>query len=94
MDNSSANVKALDAALGLGFSLSAALQNALGVTVSELARREGWNRTEISMLLNGHPQRRCEAVRDRLAHLLTATREDVDRWIARERAHRAGAVAA
>lgn len=77
--------------LALGFPLSQAVQRALGLSVTALARQEGWDRSLLSMVLNAHRHRVCPGIRDRLAEMLGATRGEVDAWIAAEAARRAEA---
>ena len=82
-------IKLIEAALSLGFSLSEAVQKALGGSLSDFAERHGARQTEVSMCLLGYHQRVYPEIRDALCTELEIKREELDRLIDDERQRRA-----
>ena len=74
-------VKRLEAALELGFSVSEAVQKALGRSLTQWAEEHGHRQSEVSMCLGGYPGRIYGAIRDDLAAELGIDRGDLDRLI-------------
>lgn len=79
-------VKLIEASLALGFSLSEAVQRALGRSLSEFARERGHSRSAVSMCLTHYQQRVFGNVRDDLADELSVPREYLDRLIEQQAA--------
>lgn len=74
-------VKLVEGALALGFSLSEAIQRALGCSLSAFAADIGVGRSEVSMCLNKYEGRIYEQIREALAQRLGVDRSQVDAWI-------------
>lgn len=74
-------VNVVEGALALGFSLSEAVQRALGQSLSAFAAKYGHRPSEVTMCLTSYEGRVYPAVRDDLATELGVDRETVDRWI-------------
>lgn len=81
MEQGSEAVRRLEAAIGLGFSLSEAVQKALGCSLTQWAEANGHRQSEVSMCLGGYHQRAYPAIREALARDLAVEREDLDRLI-------------
>jgi hypothetical protein len=74
-------VKLIEASLVLGYTLSEAVQRALGHSLSEFARERGHSRSAVSMCLTNYNGRVFANVRDDLALSLAIPREYLDRLI-------------
>lgn len=85
MARESEAIKTIEGALGLGFSVSEAVQRALDCSLSAFARRHEVRRVEVSMCLNAHEGRVYPEIRDFLASDLDVPREYVDGLINRQR---------
>lgn len=79
---SHSNAQLIEGALALGFTLSEAVQRALGRSLSEFAEAHGHRQSEVSMCLGGYPGRIYAQVRDDLCAELSIERATLDRWIA------------
>lgn len=74
-------VNVVESALALGFSLSEAIQRALGRSLASFAATYGHRASEVSMCLNAYEGRVYPAIRNDLATELGIGREVVDQWI-------------
>lgn len=81
MADASEVVARLEAAMGLGFTLSEAVQKALGRSLTAWAEDHGHRQNEVTMCLRAYHQRTYSAIRDELARDLGITREEIDRLI-------------
>lgn len=84
-------VKLIEGALALGFSLSEAVQRALGESLTAWGARRAFGQSEVSMCLRFYENRVYGEIRDALASDLGTDRERVDRWIADQAASSAAA---
>lgn len=75
-------VNVVEGALDLGFSLTEAVQRALGSSISAFAAKYGHRQSEVSMCLLGYEGRVYPEIRNDLAAELDVSREAIDRWIA------------
>lgn len=91
MPSGQENIKTIEAALTLGFTVSEAVQRALGCPLAEFARRHAVRRVEVSMCLNAHEGRVYPEIRQHLADDLGVPREYIDGLIDRQRKERAEA---
>ena len=74
-------IKQIDALTDLGLDVSEAVQRALGVSLSEFGRRQGFSSAEITMCLRGYHQRVYPEIRDAICAELDLPREYLDRLI-------------
>lgn len=85
MPESTDTVKLIEGSLALGFSLSEAIQRALGQSLSQFGRERGHGRSAVSMCLTFYGGRTFGNVRDDLAETLGVSREQIDNWIESQR---------
>ena len=74
-------IKLIEGSLALGFSLSEAVQRALGGSLADFARESGHSRSAVSMCLSFYDGRVFATVREDLASALGVPREYLDRII-------------
>ena len=74
-------VKRIEAAMSLGFSVSEAVQKALGRHLSQFAEEHGHRQSEVSMCLGGYPGRTYGTIRDDLSGALGIERAELDALI-------------
>lgn len=77
--------------MAVGLSASEAVQRALGISLSEFGRRNGFRQTEVSMCLLGYPDRGYPEIRDAICAELGITRDFLDAKIEEQAAVRASA---
>lgn len=78
-------VNLVGGALALGFTLSEAVQRAIGEPLAAWAGRHGFTPQAVSMCLRFYEGRVYPEIRDRLAETLGAERATVDGWIEAQR---------
>jgi plasmid maintenance system antidote protein VapI len=83
MEKPSTKAHAVESAMSLGFSFSAAVQAVVGCTVTALAEEFEVPQPSLSMCLNAYEGRVYPELRDKLARKLGTTREQVDAWLER-----------
>jgi len=77
-------IKVIEAALAIGFSLSEAIQRALGRSLTAFASAHGFRQNEVSMCLAAYEGRVYPQIRDAICSDLEIPREYLDRLIADE----------
>ncbi|MCG8468414.1 MAG: hypothetical protein MJB57_09445 [Gemmatimonadetes bacterium] len=85
-------IKVISGSLELGYSLSEAVQRALGSTLTDFAARNDFRQEEVSMCLLGYPQRVYPRIRDALCSELHVSRAFLDEKIAEQAARRGDAM--
>ncbi len=74
-------VKVVEGALALGFTLSEAMQRALGRTLSAFGQEFGHSPSEVSMCVRRYEGRIYPDIRESFARALRVDRAKVDEWI-------------
>jgi len=82
-------IKLISVSLELGYSLSEAVQRALGSTLTDFAKRHDFRQVEVSMCLLGYPQRIYPDIRKALCRELGVPRSFLDDKIETQAALRA-----
>lgn len=78
-------IKVIETALSLGFSLSEAVQRALGTTLTQFAAGRPFSVQSVSMCLSAYEGRVYGEIRDAICDALDIPREYLDRLIDSQR---------